>query len=85
MTERFVTALNTVSGQVGLVPEDYLTHPHFKDQLVLVDEDQKPYADELYKSKTADEFVDAKRGAKVAESGKPTSDTDSTDDKTEAS
>lgn len=81
MTERFVTALNTVSGMVGLVPADYLEHPHFKDQLVLVEADQKPYAEGLYQPKTADEYVSSRsRKAEVAESDEPVADADDSDD-----
>lgn len=80
MTDKFVTALNTISGQVGLVPADYLTHPFFKDQLVEVDADQKSYDPALYSPKTADEYrtANAKR-AKVEESDKPLDKTGSTD------
>lgn len=81
MTESFVTALNTVSGKVGPVPVEYLEHPHFKDQLVLVEDGQKPYASGLYRPKTADEYVSGyTRGADVAESDEPDADTFDSDD-----
>lgn len=57
MTNKFVTARNTVSGVVGPVPASYLDHPVFSKQLVLVDEDAKDFAPELYMPKTADEFM----------------------------
>jgi hypothetical protein len=47
-----VRALNTVSGQISDVPPKILLHPTFKDILVVVDEDRKPYAPELYQSGT---------------------------------
>ena len=50
-----VRALNTVSGQISDVPPKILLHPTFRDILVVVDEDAKPYAPELYKSGTVGE------------------------------
>jgi hypothetical protein len=47
-----VRALNTVSGQISDVPPKILLHPNFKDILVVVDEERKPYAPELYQSGT---------------------------------
>lgn len=48
-------ARNTVSGQVAPVRESLLNHPHFKDQLELVDEDAKSYVEGLYKPGTVEE------------------------------
>ena len=58
MSEKFVKALNTVSGKIGSVPVSYLDHPHFKNQLVLVEEGAKSYATALYKPKTSEEFAE---------------------------
>lgn len=44
-----VHALNTVSGQVGLVPASYLEHPVFGKTLVEVPEGTKSYDPEFYK------------------------------------
>lgn len=60
MTDKFVTALNTVSGAVGEVPVGYLSHPVFKDQLVVVDSGAKSYLPEMYKSKSAEEFISSR-------------------------
>ena len=50
-----VRALNTVSGQISDVPPKILLHPTFRDILVVVDEDAKPYVPELYKGGTVEE------------------------------
>ncbi len=50
-----VRALNTVSGQISDVPPKILLHPKFRDILVVVDEDAKPHAPELYKPGTVEE------------------------------
>jgi len=50
-----VLTRNTVSGQIGLVPESYLKHPWFKDQLVEVSDNAKNAAPELHKPRTAAE------------------------------
>ena len=55
-----VRALNTVSGQISDVPPKILLHPTFKDILVVVDEDRKPYAPELYQSGTKAEKEEKK-------------------------
>lgn len=61
-----VKALNTISGQVASVPAKYLGHPVLGKNLVAVEDKAKSYAPELYKSKSADEFIAApKRGRKA--------------------
>lgn len=55
-----VRALNTISGQISDVPPKILLHPTFKDILVVVDEDRKPYAPELYQSGTKAEKEEKK-------------------------
>ena len=42
------TALNTVSGQVGVVPKSYLDHPVLGKTLVEVPEGTKSYDPEFY-------------------------------------
>lgn len=53
-----VNTLNTVSGQVGLVPISYLTSPAFKDQLVEVPEGTKSYDPKFYKSTDAKGYAE---------------------------
>ena len=72
MSNDFITVLNTVSGLVGEVPASYLTHPHFKNQLVPVADGQKPYNSALYVPKTADEFREVRKPVAV-EAVRPTS------------
>lgn len=54
-----VFAIDTTSGQVGEVPESYLTHPVLGLTLVKVSSDTKSFDPALYKPKTKDEFVAA--------------------------
>ncbi len=89
MTNKFVTALNTVSGVVGLVPAGYLTHPVFGQQLVAVDQDAKDFVPELYTPKTADEFEQshpsrAGRLSKKAALAEPVEDDQNKDEDSEA-
>lgn len=49
-----VTALNTVSGKVGVVPETYLTHPVLGKTLVEVEEGTKSYEPSLYRTTDKD-------------------------------
>ena len=79
MSEKFVTALNTVSGVVGQVPVDYLTHPHFKDYLVAVKDDAKSYEPTLFQSTTAEEFVAKRASRGKATDEKATIATDNTE------
>lgn len=65
MTDRFVTARNTVSGKVGVVPAGYLDHPHFKNQYVPVEDGAKDFVPSLYTPKTADEFDTAHQPAEI--------------------
>jgi len=53
-----VLALNTVSGQIADVRPKMLLHPKFKDILVPVDENAKPYNSALYKPGTVEEKVE---------------------------
>ena len=50
-----VLALNTISGQIADVSPKMLEHPHFKNVLVAVDADAKPYIAELYTPGTKQE------------------------------
>lgn len=50
-----VHALNTISGQVGLVPASYLDHPVLGESLVEVPEGTKSYDPKFYKGTTKDE------------------------------
>ena len=61
-----VLARNTISGVVAPVPESYLTHPVFRQMLVVVDDGAKSYVPELYKAKTAEEFTETKASRKKA-------------------
>jgi hypothetical protein len=49
-----VRARNTVSGQIGIVPESYLTHPVLGKTLVQVDDDAKSYLPEMYQPTDAE-------------------------------
>jgi len=79
MTDKFVSARNTVSGVVGRVPATYLTHPHFKNQYVLVDSEAKNFVPALYTPKTVDEFTKAHEPV-VKTAGKATSPAKSEDE-----
>jgi hypothetical protein len=50
-----VLALNTISGQIADIAPKFLQHPTFKDILVEVNEDAKPYVAELYTPGTIEE------------------------------
>jgi hypothetical protein len=50
-----VLALNTVSGQIADIPPKMLLHPKFRDILVPVDENAKPYNSAMYKPGTVAE------------------------------
>lgn len=54
-----VTIRNTQTGQVGEVPEHVFNNPAIinPNVFVRVETGAKPYVPELYKSKTADEFL----------------------------
>jgi len=53
-----VLALNTVSGQIADVKPKILVHPKFRDILIPVDENAKPYNSALYKPGTVDEKIE---------------------------
>ena len=53
-----VLALNTVSGQIADVRPKMFLHPKFKDILVPVDENAKPYNSAMYKPGTVEEKVE---------------------------
>jgi hypothetical protein len=68
MSNKTVFALNTVSGQVGVVPASYLDHPVLGKTLVEVPEGTKSYEPTKYKSQTADEWrEDHPHGVEVEE------------------
>lgn len=58
-----VLALNTVSGQIADVSPKMLLHPKFKDILVPVDENAKPYNSVMYKSGTVAEKEEERSSA----------------------
>jgi hypothetical protein len=53
-----VLALNTVSGQIADIPPKMLLHPKFRDILVPVDENAKPYNSAMYKPGTVTEKIE---------------------------
>jgi len=55
-----VLALNTVSGQIADVSPKMLLHPKFKDILLPVDENAKPYNSAMYKPGTVEEKMEQK-------------------------
>jgi hypothetical protein len=57
----YVKALDTISGQVATVRERIATHPILGQNLVIVDEDQKPYAPGFYQPKTVEEYVETRK------------------------
>jgi hypothetical protein len=61
-----VLALNTVSGQIADVKPKMLVHPKFKDILVPVDENAKPYNSALYKPGTVDEKIEQRSASGIA-------------------
>lgn len=65
-----VLALNTVSGQIADVPPKMLLHPKFKDVLVPVDENAKPYNSAMYKPSTVEEKVQERSAAGLPFFGK---------------
>lgn len=52
-----ISARNTLTGKVGLVPRGYLTHPVLGLTLVPVEEGAKDYDPKFYVPKTRDEFL----------------------------
>lgn len=55
-----IKVINTISGQVSLVPERYLTHPVLGKNITPVEGDQKSYIPEMYEPKSVEDFADAK-------------------------
>jgi hypothetical protein len=53
-----VLALNTVSGQIADVSPKMLLHPKFRDILVPVDQNAKPYNSAMYKPGTVEEKIE---------------------------
>lgn len=51
-----VRVLNTVTGQIAVVPRTQFEHPVFGRCLVEVKDEVKPYAAPLYQGKTVEEF-----------------------------
>lgn len=73
-----VKALNTISGQVATLPVRIVSHPVLGKHLVEVADDAKPYAPELYKSKSAEEFLEKpRRNRKIADESSEVTDEDS--------
>jgi hypothetical protein len=60
-----VLALNTVSGQIADVKPKMLVHPQFKDILIPVDENAKPYNSALYKPGTVDEKIEQRSASGI--------------------
>jgi hypothetical protein len=60
-----VLALNTVSGQIADVKPKILVHPKFKDILIPVDENAKPYNSALYKPGTVDEKIEQRSASSI--------------------
>jgi hypothetical protein len=60
-----VLALNTVSGQIADVKPKMLVHPQFKDILIPVDENAKPYNSALYKPGTVDEKIEHRSASSI--------------------
>lgn len=62
MNTNSVTVRNTKTGRVGVVPRRYLESDVLnKGRLVEVESNAKPYIPELYRPRTADEFLASKR------------------------
>lgn len=57
-----VLALNTVSGQIADVSPKTLLHPKFKDILVPVTQDAKPFNSVMYKPGTVEEKTEQRSG-----------------------
>jgi hypothetical protein len=57
-----VLALNTVSGKIADVSPKMLAHPKFKDVLVPVKDDAKPFNTVMYKPGTVEEKVEQNSG-----------------------
>lgn len=58
---KFVTALDTISGKVGEVPENYIGHPILGVNLVEVDPGTKDRAPEKHKAQNAEDYVASNR------------------------
>ena len=65
-----VLALNTVSGQIADISPKMLLHPKFKDILIPVDENAKPYNSALYKPGTVEEKIEERSAAGLLSFGK---------------
>jgi hypothetical protein len=55
-----IKVINTISGQVSLVPERYLTHPVLGKNITIVEDNQKSYIPEMYEPKSVEVFATAK-------------------------
>jgi hypothetical protein len=60
-----VLALNTVSGQIADISPKMLLHPKFRDILIPVDENAKPYNSAMYKPGTVEEKVEERSAANL--------------------
>jgi hypothetical protein len=58
-----VLALNTVSGQIADISPKMLLHPKFRDILIPVDENTKPYNAKMYRPGTVEEKVEERSAA----------------------
>lgn len=66
MKNELVTVRNTLNGQISYrVRRSIAEHEVLGKNLVIVDHDAKPYAQELYKPKSADEFTETKKTTAV--------------------
>lgn len=70
MTNKTVFALNTASGQVGSVPEAYLTHPVLGRVLVEVPEGTKSFDPEKYQPTDVEGYLAKQESKKAAKSAK---------------
>lgn len=57
MSNELVRVLNTQTGRVGTIRRRLLDHAILGKNLVEVEEGRKPYAPELYRSRTPEEFT----------------------------
>lgn len=70
-----ITALNTVSGVVGVVPASYLKLPVLRDTLVEVPEGTKSYDPKFFKPTTAAEHQAKPTSQRKEEKSAPAGDT----------
>lgn len=70
-----VNALNTITGLTARLPKRIVDHAVLGEYLVEVSDDAKPYASDLFKSTTPDEFEKTPRRGRKKKADEDTDET----------